>query len=213
MKFTNVALVAFSAVVLSMPVSAATVTDTLDAFNPGSGKTYWTPSSSQKLARPYYRQQSEDWGWQHGAVGGKITSASLNVSAYDVDAAFGERDEIYAFNEDTSAFELLGSLAGSNNTFSFTTFNLKPSWFDEIALGLKIKLKIDENNEGWKMSLAKSSLSIDSGVLPNPNPIQVPGPNPGQTPSVGQVPVPAAIWLFGSGLVGLMGMRRKLAVK
>ncbi|NOU21105.1 MAG: VPLPA-CTERM sorting domain-containing protein, partial [Methyloglobulus sp.] len=35
----------------------------------------------------------------------------------------------------------------------------------------------------------------------------VPTPPPANTGQ--QVPVPAAVWLFGSGLVGLMGLRRK----
>lgn len=30
-------------------------------------------------------------------------------------------------------------------------------------------------------------------------------------PSVGQVPVPAAVWLFGSALMGLVGVKRKKA--
>ena len=31
----------------------------------------------------------------------------------------------------------------------------------------------------------------------------------GNTPDVGAVPIPAAAWLFGSGLIGFFGMRRK----
>lgn len=31
----------------------------------------------------------------------------------------------------------------------------------------------------------------------------------GSDTNIGEVPVPAAVWLFGSGLVGLFGMRRR----
>jgi hypothetical protein len=196
MKFKNASLMVFTAsalaIGLSMPVSAATVVDTRDIINPGPGTTYWIPTPAQKTDSPYYRFAGGDWGWQHSAIGGTITSASLNISAFDVDAP-SEVDEIYAFNSGTSAFELLGSLIGSNDTFSYTTFNLGASWFDEIAVGLQVMMKIDEKNAGWAVSLAKSVISIDGGTLPDPNPGQ-------------QVPVPAAVWLFGSGLAGLMGM-------
>jgi hypothetical protein len=205
MKLKNAALTALVAAVLattlSTTVSAAAITNTLDASNSGSGTTYWAPTDADKLSTPYYRGNGEDWAWQHGAISGKFSSATLSVSAYDVDA-LGEQgrlpevDEIYAFNNNTATWNSLGNLAGSNNTFSFTTFNLSSSWFDEIALGLQVMMKIDQNNDGiWAVSLAKSSLAIDGGSLPNPNP--------------GQVPVPAAFWLFGSGLAGLIGMHKK----
>jgi hypothetical protein len=207
MEFKNAALTVFGALalVLSASVSAATV-DTLNASNPGSGKTFWTASNANKVS-PYYRGESKDWGWQHDAVDGNINSASLSIKSFDVDAASGELDKIYAFNNDTSAFELLGRLGGSNDAFSFTKFNLTPSWFDEVAAGLRIMMRIDENNTGWKVSLSKSSLTIDSDALATA-PITV---NPGSV-NAGQAPIPAAVWLFGSGLIGLFCIRRKLAV-
>jgi hypothetical protein len=199
MKFKNVSLMVFTAgalaIGLSMPASAATV-DIRDINNPGpqTPKTYWIPTPAQKLDTPFIRGNGQGWEWQHGTIGSTFTHASLNISAFDVDAP-SERDEIYAFNNTTNAYELLGILTGSNETFSYTTFNLGASWFDEIALGLKVMMKIDVANKGWRVSLAKSVISTDGSTLPDPNP--------------SQVPVPAAVWLFGSGLAGLMAMRKK----
>jgi hypothetical protein len=207
MEFKNITLMTFGALAISLSASvlAATV-DTLNASNPGSGTTFWTPNDANKVS-PYYRGESKDWGWQHDSADGNINSASLSIKAFDVDASSGELDEIYAFNNDTSSFELLGSLVGSNNAFSFTKFDLKPTWFDEVASGLRIMMRIDEKNTGWKVSLANSALSFGSNPLAaaptavNPDPFDP-----------GQVPIPATVWLFGSGLIGLFCIRRKLAV-
>ncbi len=93
-------------------------------------------------------------------------------------------------------WETVGELAGSTNTFSFTTFNLGASWFDEIAAGLMVQILIDQNDTNfWGVSLAKSVLSIDGAPLPDPN------PNP--------VPLPAAVWLFGTAILGLVGFGRR----
>jgi hypothetical protein len=179
---------------LSFQTFAAT-TDTLDSASPGPGSTYWTPSDAQKTSSPYYRWNGQDWGWQHNAIAGTITTASLNISAYDVDAP-SENDEIYAYNNDSASWDLLGSLSGASNIWSFTSFNLGASWFDEIALGLQVKMIIDADNNSWAVSLAKSSLSVDGGTIPNPNP--------------NAVPIPAAALLFGPALLGFVGLRRKI---
>jgi hypothetical protein len=186
------------AIGLSSPLSAATVTNTIDATHPGSGTNLWTPSLGLEKTDPYYRGNGEDWGWQHDAIAGTISKATLNVSAFDVDAdalVDPEVDRIEAFNTNTSSWDFLGNLIGGNDTFKFTPFVLSGSWFDEIALGLQVRIIIDSTTKGWFVSLGKSSLSIDGSFEGNPNP--------------GQVPVPAAIWLFGSGLVGLFGLRKK----
>lgn len=207
MEFKNAALITFGALAIGLSTSASAATvDILDASNSRTKTTFWTPKNANKVS-PYYRGESKDWGWRHNQVEGKINSASLSIKSFDVDVTSGELDKIYAFNIDTSTFELLGSLGGSNNAFSFTKFNLKPSWFDEVASGLRIMMKIDEHNTGWKVSLAKSSLTIDSDALAAA-PVAA---NPGSF-NAGQVPIPAAVWLFGSGLVGLFCIRRKLAV-
>jgi len=197
-KNTKMLVLGAMALGLSTAGSAAVVTDTRDASNSGPGTTYWTPTVAQKISSPYYRGRGQDWGWEHNAYNG-FSSASLSVSAYDVDHP-GELDEIYGWNTSLNAglgdWDLIGSLDGANNIFSFTTFNLGASWFDEISLGLRIMMKIDENNQGWYVSLGKSVLSLDGGSIGNPNPGS-------------EVPIPAAAVLFAPAFLGLIGFRRK----
>jgi hypothetical protein len=181
-------------------VSAASV-DTIDATS-GQPNTYFVPSLGQEFVAPYFRYMGEDWGWEHNAIGGVISTASLSISAYDVDnpsslpgTVEDEIDVIQGLSS-TLGWVDIGVLSGSTDAFSYTTFDLDSSWFDEIAAGLMVQILIDQNDTNyWGVSLAKSVLSIDGAPLPNPN------PNP--------VPVPAALWLFGTALAGLAGFGRR----
>jgi hypothetical protein len=199
MKFKNLLITAFSLALGLAATSSysAAMTDTLDASNPGTGTTYWVPSDAQKYDDPYYRGYGEDWGWTHNAIAGTHSTASLNISAFDVDAP-REVDTIQAYDTDTASWLTLGSLAGANNIFSFTNFTLDlGTWQNEINLGLMVRMLISvgAGERGWIVTLAKSTLSVDGGVLPPPTP--------------GQVPVPAALWLFAPALMGFLGLRRK----
>lgn len=84
---------------------------------------------------------------------------------------------------------MLGPLAGADDIFSFTDFSLESSWFDEINAGLQLRMDIATVSKRWVVTLAKSSLSIDSGALPPPVP----------TPSA--VPIPAAVWFFANSFI------------
>jgi len=178
--------------------------DTIDASS-GQANTYFVPSLGQEFDSPYFRFVGEDWGWQHNAIAPGFTTATLSVSAWDVDnpstvpGLLDEIDVIQAFNNDSGMWEDVGVLAGTSDAFSYTTFNLGSSWFDEIQAGLMVQILIDQldGTSFWGVSLAKSVLSIDGAPLPNPNP----NPNP--------VPVPAALWLFGTALAGLAGFGRR----
>ena len=141
--FKIAALVA--ATVLSLGAQAAPFTDTVQ-----SPTDFFVPTDAQKYDQPYYRDMGQDWGWTHNAIAGTITSATLNISAFDVDAGPNgtfELDQIYAL--DSGNWVLLGGLAGASDIYSFTEFVLGANFYDDIATGLQVKMDIDVNGEGW----------------------------------------------------------------
>jgi hypothetical protein len=155
---------------------------------------FFVPTDGQKYDSPYYRWYGDDWGWTHNPIGGSITSATLNISAFDVDYVSGERDAIYAY--DGAAQIFLGYLTGVNDEWSYgSVFTLGSDFFDDIATGLKIWMVIDSTDDSWAVTLAKSVLSIDGGTPPPPQP--------------GPVPEPSTLLLLGSGLIGLGYFVRK----
>ena len=181
-------------------VMAATV-DTIEASSPtaNASPNYFAPSGAATYDSPYYRFIGEDWEWAHNAVTSPFTTATLSVSAFDVDnpttanGRANEIDEIYGWETSSSSWNLIGVLAGATDVYSFTTFDLGASWADEIETGLMVRMLIDVDNGDWAVTLAKSVLATDGAPIGNPNP--------------GSVPVPAAAWLFGSAVLGFFGMR------
>lgn len=171
MNYQKLALaLAFSGILAN---AYAGTTDTLDHTSPGTGTpTYFVDSDANKGSAPYYRWQSEDWGWTHNALVGSITTASLNISAYDIDYSSGERDEVFAM--DSGTWKSLGFLTGSDGAWAFSTFTLGNDFYDDIQNGLQVKLDIDTTSDGWAVTVAKSSLSIDGGALPPPPPVPEP---------------------------------------
>jgi hypothetical protein len=174
----------------------AQITDTRDFSSPGPGATYFVDTDANKYNSPYYRGNGEDWGWTHNAIAGTFASASLNISAFDVDAPW-EVDNIYAYDDGGAGWTLLGGLAGASDVWSFTNFVLGASFYDDINTGLKVKIAIDVLDDGWIVTLAKSSLEVNGGRLPPPIPTAVPEPET------------YAMMLAGLGLVAAIARRRK----
>ena len=156
---------------------------------------FFVPTDAQKSDSPYYRYQNDDWDWMHGAIASAFTFADLLISAFDVDAAQGEVDNIYA--DDNGTWVLLGSLLGANNSWAFSTFSLGAQFFDDIATGLKVKMDIDVAGAAWAVTLAKSVITTDGATPPPPPP--------------GVIPLPAAGWMMIAGLGGLAALRRRKA--
>lgn len=196
MKKSLMLVIAVALLAISSVAFAAPAVDVRDFGVPGPPPTYWQDPNVAVGSSPYYRWYNEDWGWTHGVIGGTITSATLNISAWDVDANAAtdpEVDKIYAWDNGVKTY--IGDLAGANGIWSYTTFTLGSNFYDDIAAGLQVWIDIDTTHttQFWAVALAKSALSVDGGIIPNPNP----------------TPEPTSMLLIVSGLAGLAIFRKK----
>jgi hypothetical protein len=186
---------------------ATAFTDVQD-FSNNSPTEYFLDVDANKYNAPYYRGQTQDWGWTHGAItSGVFAAATLNISAFDVDFSAGEHDYVSVWTG--SSWLGLGNLGGASDAWAFTTFDLAPylaTWATtQINSGLKVAMNIDTANAGWIVTLAKSTLSVNGGSLECV-------PQPG-VPCGNNVPEPEsfAMMLLGLPMIAWTVRRRKSA--
>ena len=111
-----------------------------------------------------------------------ITSATLKISTN----ANGWWDDLYAYTDNWygTGLSYLGSLDGGVEMFS-----LSSDLFDEILAGISFKAWFSK----WNEDVFWAQLTVNGEYCP----------------PVSEVPVPAAVWLLGSGLMGMTAMRRR----
>ena len=94
----------------------------------------------------------------------------------------------------SSQFTVLDGL--NNVLFSSGTFNLLTNTqsFSPIGISSLNGLKLQFGPDGFNVGIDNIDYTLSGGGTPSP------------------VPLPAAAWLFGSGIMGLFGLRRKALV-
>ena len=115
-------------------------------------------------------------------------------------------------------------IIGSGNTLQYSLDNA--AWTDVnfsaplvIATGDDdwelVYFRLALGDGGYDTSAAVSFIAPDgelfNSVLMNWGSFQLTMAVAGDNDNVAPVPVPAAVWLFGSGLMGLIGLRRKIS--
>ncbi|MCW9014347.1 MAG: VPLPA-CTERM sorting domain-containing protein [Gammaproteobacteria bacterium] len=182
---------------------------TAGAVNPATGLN---EVGGAGVDEDFYNQVSFMGG---GSVPGRVFVRLLDTSTYDastltvshqenIDEVFNAADEIYIeaiydangdFVEaiDTRTGEVMENVVLHNNAFSGYGFILR-------ADGLRIIDAIDFTEYGDMSGIPASAFNTD-GDFVNLEGVVV--------QDLSAVPVPAAVWLFGSGLIGLIGAARR----
>ena len=106
--------------------------------------------------------------------------------------------------------------AGGGYSYTLSLGQFAAHTFFDWSTNLDIPvLAVLQVTSGNPMTGPATVVSVDSDGDGTPGTAMVTNPFPGQTPSFAgtivpaAVPVPAAVWLFGSGLLGLVGVARR----
>lgn len=134
---------------------------------------------------------SESWTFNYAA--GSYTDANIEFALYDYDCFTVNCDVVSTFTVDGFDFtSALNSqmLPGSSQLYSIFLIDLSSiaSALDDGSATVSLTLQPDVNST---QNFNGAGLDFSTLTLASP------------------VPVPAAIWLFGSGLIGLIGVARR----
>ncbi|MCG8670048.1 MAG: VPLPA-CTERM sorting domain-containing protein [Pseudomonadales bacterium] len=126
-------------------------------------------------------------------IGMNFDSNYLNLVSIDLadDSPFDFVDALPAENGSVDLLTLLAPFSGLEDPFGdFSTFTMT---FEAVAEGNAYVSLFDDALDGW-MGSDLSPISVDYFNA---------------SVNVSAVPVPAAVWMLGSGLIALFGLRRK----
>ena len=142
-------------------------------------------------------------GWVEGLNAGDVVTASLWI--YDTTPAASPSGRIWGhYNEFNDINDYAGSASG-NYTYSDGTgwsfleysWTYSPTDLDATGLVIEVRTYSDAGDTIW----------VDDMTITAPDYATI--YTPGETLS--PVPIPGAIWLLGTGLISLLGIRRKKA--
>ena len=126
--------------------------------------------------------------------GNSITLGNIVIDYQD----FNNDGEFQLFNRDT---DWIVTLTGSSTGLIYTESQLNQTESSGIITFTPSSLFLLTNTETYNLNIF--AVGQDLGNNTGINALTINGD------VVATVPVPAAVWLFGSGLVGLIGMRKK----
>jgi hypothetical protein len=147
----------------------------------------------------------------YGGIASQVSEFVVPGTSYNIDNTFLQFKAKSKNDNVTGSIRIMGKLDGMNGQQTLMTADLTGVW-DSSGSGQLIgfnTMNIQCNDAINAIAPCTSAeviyLSLDSALYPG----EVKGKYTTTGLAVTSVPVPAAVWLFGSGLVGLAGVARR----